>query len=64
MNPLTPEKLLQNIQILLKNYDCYDIYYLDKNGSWQKNPQTLRDIISSEVWFRIWESFNISQNEG
>ncbi|MEO0107180.1 MAG: hypothetical protein ABIL46_07625 [candidate division WOR-3 bacterium] len=64
MTPLTPEKLLQNIQILLKNYDCYDIYYLDKNGSWQKNPQTLRDIISSEVWFRIWESFNISQNEG
>jgi len=50
------EKLFKKIQLLLKNYDCYDVYFLDNEGNWHKNPETLKDIISSEVWFRIWAS--------
>ncbi len=63
MGSLNSERIPNDIQILLKHYDCYDFYFLDKNGNWQKNPRTLREIISCEVWFRIWELLNIARDE-
>ncbi len=63
MNSFDIEKLFKKIQLLLKNYDCYDVYFLDNKGKWNKNPETLKDIISSEVWFRIWASSRCSNNE-
>lgn len=62
MNISNNEILKKIINSLLANYDCYDVYFLDKNGKWQKNPQTLRDIISSELWFRIYLSFQTAKN--
>ncbi len=54
MASLTVDTLLQHIKTLFQNYDCYDIYFLDKNRIWQTNPQIINETISSEFWFRIW----------
>uniref|UniRef100_A0A7V0Z6B5 Uncharacterized protein n=1 Tax=candidate division WOR-3 bacterium TaxID=2052148 RepID=A0A7V0Z6B5_UNCW3 len=63
MNSFNIEKLFKTIQFLLKNYDCYDVYFLDNKRKWNKNPEKLKDIISSEVWFRIWASSRYYDND-
>ncbi len=53
MNQSYLEQLIQSVYKILSKYDCYDVYFLDSNGKWQQDPQTTREIISSEFWFRI-----------
>ena len=43
------------MKILLERFDQTKLVYLDSNGNWLREPQTLRERISNELWFRIWE---------
>ena len=48
--------LLDSFGNLLKRFDPSSLTYLDRQGNWEKNPSTIRDRISNELWFQIWES--------
>ena len=55
MNIPEIKSLLYTVKILLGGFDPTTLMYLDDGGNWRRNPQTLRDRISNELWFRIWE---------
>ncbi len=57
MNNTTIDNYITQIIELLNRYDPYDVYYLDQEGNWQKEPKTITEIISSEIWFRLWEAY-------
>lgn len=47
--------LLTAISTLLSDYDRTAIIYLDIQGRWCRNPRSLRDRVSSELWYRFYE---------
>jgi len=47
--------LLNQLDSLLAGFDPFSFTYIDFQGNWSKNPFTLRDRISNELWFRIWK---------
>ncbi len=49
------KNLLPSLKALLEGLDPTTLVYLDSNGRWLRDPQTLRDRIANELWFRIWE---------
>ena len=55
MNIPEIKSLLHTVKTLLEGFNPTTLMYLDEGGNWRRNPQTLRDRISDELWFRIWE---------
>lgn len=49
------DSLLQTLENTLRDFNPTLMAYLDIEGSWSRYPQTLRDRISNELWYRIWE---------
>ena len=47
--------LLQEIEVLLEAFDPSTVVYLNDQGSWVREPTSLRHRISNELWYRIWE---------
>ncbi len=41
------------ITATLDEYDCYRVAYLDLRGEWRTDPKSLRDRISSELWYTL-----------
>jgi WD40 repeat protein len=54
--------LLSQLESTLKNFDPTTLMYADAHGQWLKNPKTLRDRISNELWFKVWEVNRKEQN--
>ncbi len=48
--------LLQILEDILEKFDPTTLTYLDVHGNWVRNPESLRDRISNELWYRIWEA--------
>lgn len=63
MNKLKLTDLLKKIEPILAEFDPTGLAYLDPKGTWMRNPQTRRDRISNELWFRIWEAKQIKEDE-
>ncbi len=53
--PKLPD-VLKRVEDLLTGFEPTELVYLGPQGKWAKNPRQLRDRISNELWFRIWES--------
>ncbi len=47
--------LYESADKLIETFDQTRMMYLDYEGSWVTNPQTLRDRISNELWYTLWE---------
>lgn len=56
MNIPEIKNLLHTLKTLLEGFAPTTLMYLDNGGNWRRNPSTLRDRISNELWFRIWET--------
>ncbi|MCK4357545.1 MAG: HEAT repeat domain-containing protein, partial [Candidatus Cloacimonetes bacterium] len=48
--------LLNTLKTLLEGFIPTTLLYLDRQGKWQRNPSTLKERISNELWYRIWEA--------
>ncbi len=59
MTPTKFENILNDIVTLVRNYEPYDVYFLDSSGNWRTEPGDISEIISSEVWYRIWLSLTV-----
>jgi len=55
--------MLKKIAPILAEFDPTGLIYLDPKGTWMRNPQTRRDRISNELWFRIWEAKQTKEDE-
>jgi HEAT repeat protein len=56
MNKLEFQDLFKNVAGFLEEFDPSGLAYLNPKGTWVGYPRTLRDRISNELWFRIWEA--------
>ena len=54
--------LLDSLENLLTGFDPRSLTYLDQQGVWKKNPATIRDRISNELWFHIWEASSYGES--
>ena len=55
------EELLREAEALLGAYEPSALTYLDGRGEWRRNPSTLTDRVSCELWFRLWEARNAGE---
>ena len=51
----SPEDLIQSGKTLLEEFDPLGVSYIDGTGQWQNNPSSIRDCISNEILFFLWE---------
>ena len=49
------DNVLCTLKTFMEGFNPTTLMYLDIRGHWENNPSTLRDRISNELWFRIWE---------
>lgn len=56
MNVPQLNNLLLILADILEKFDPTTLTYLDTQGNWVKDPESLRDRISNELWFRIWKA--------
>ncbi len=56
MNIPEIKDLLYTLETLLQGFNPTTLIYLDNQGKWRRNPSTLRERISNELWYRIWET--------
>ena len=49
------ENLVQAQKRLIKEFDPKKMVYLDSIGQWKKNPETMRDCISNELFYLLWD---------
>jgi WD40 repeat protein len=50
------DALLSSFEHLLRGFDPTSLTYLDGQGNWRKYPSSIRQRISNELWFEIWEA--------
>jgi len=55
INSPTVSILIQAGKSIFKGFSPKKLAYLDSNGHWKKNPETLRDCISNEVLYYLWK---------
>jgi hypothetical protein len=55
--PVAPKvgDLTHQVIALLEQFDPTTLAYLGVDGYWKTGPRCLRDRISNELWFRIWQ---------
>lgn len=55
INSPSADNLIQAGKSIFKGFSPKKMAYLDSNGHWEKNPETLRDRISNEVLYYLWK---------
>jgi WD40 repeat protein len=56
----TVDEIVTKIDALVSCFDSHTLTYLDKDGSWRRNPTTLKQRISNELFYTLWKNRNTS----
>ncbi len=51
----TAKNLIQAAKSIFKGFSPKKLTYLNSNGHWKNNPETLRDCISNEMFYYLWK---------